>query len=255
MAETKIESIFIKGKKPEVGCIIVHGFTGTPYNVGSIPQIILKHGMTVCVPLLTGHGTDVYDMEKATYEDWLDDVREAYDKLKESGCKEIFVYGQSMGGLLTLNFAEMEPDLKGIIVFCAPLRVRDKSIFYKWKEYKKLRFRDFPLPPGGSPKTDPKLGYNSFPTIKEKEICILMRKAEKNLDKIKCPMLAVYSKKDHLVKAKSAAALCKRTNSIKKELLILSKSGHAISRGPEMDKVEAKIHSYLTSLGYPQIEE
>ena len=255
MEEERIESIFIKGERPDVGCILVHGFTGTPFSVGSIPEIIAEHGITAYVPLLAGHGTSEYDLENVTHEDWLNDVREAYDKLKALGCKDIIVYGQSLGGLLTLNFAEMEPDLKGIIVLCAPLRAHDNSMFYRWKEYKKLRFREFPKPPGAAGKSDPKLGYNSFPTIKEKEICILMRKAEKNLAKIECPMLAVYSKKDHLVKAKSAAILCKRTNSKKKELLILSKSGHSISRGPEKEKVEAKIHSFLTNLGYPQIEK
>jgi len=254
MEQVRVEPIYIQGERKDVACIVLHGFIATPLTVKAAADIIAKHGITVNVPLLSGHGSDEYDLESKTFVDWINDVRKAYEDFKREGYKDIIVCGASMGGLLTLNFAEIEKDLKAIIVFCAPLIPKNKNLFYDWRLSNAERFRIFPKSPD-QPKTNPLYGYDRAPISKNKDIAILIRSARHNLSKIKCPMLAVYSKADHLVKAKSAAILLKHSKARQKELLILAHSSHSMLRGKEIDKIEKKMHEFLQSLGYPQLKD
>ena len=41
----------------EVGCLILHGFTGTPQNVRPLADYLARRGLAVSVPRIAGHGT------------------------------------------------------------------------------------------------------------------------------------------------------------------------------------------------------
>ena len=255
MPITNGDPFFIKGKRPEVGCLLIHAFAGTPINTMPIAEIIMKYGFSVYAPLLRGHGTSIDDLEKATYLDWIQDVKNAYEKLKRSGCKEILVYGHSLGGLLALNIAENEPDIKAVLPFSTPIRVHDSSIYYQWR-FPHPRFRAFPSHDTDSESSSNNVSsYDSYPVAKQKDVCILMKMVEKNLEKIKCPMLVLQSKKDELVRTKSAWIICERTNAKRKEILLLKESGHNFIYGPETDRIETKIHSFLHNIGYTLLDE
>jgi len=248
------DPFFIQGKHPEVGCLLIHAFAGTPINTMPIAKVIMEYGFTVYAPLLKGHGTSIYDLEKATYLDWIQDVKNAYGKLRESGCKDILVYGHSLGGLLALNIAEDEPNIKAVLSFSAPIRVHDSSIYYQWR-FPHPRFRTFPSHDNGSELQKDISSYDSYPVAKQRDVCILMKMVEKKLEKIKCPILVLQSKKDELVRTKSAWIICERTNAKRKEIILLKESGHNFMYGPENDKIEKKINSFLHNIGYVLLNE
>ena len=255
MPITNGDPFFIKGTRPEIGCLLIHGFIGVPINVRPIAEIMMQYGFTVYAPLLTGHGTDVFDLEKATYLDWIRDVKNAYAKLKESGCKEILIYGYSLGGLLALIFAESEPDVKAVLPFSAPFRVHDTSIYYKWRLPHIKKYKPIPKAIDEAKESEYSSGYDSYPIAKQKDICTLMSMAEKNLGKIKCPMLVLQSKKDELVRTKSAWIICERTNAERKEVILLNDSPHSFVHGTEFEKIEEKMHSFLHNIGYTFLGE
>ena len=92
---------FERGK---TGCILSHGFTGSPKEVKELGIFLAKKGISTIGPLLPGHGTNVKDMIPTTKEDWYEEYTRAFRMLEEN-CEEIFVGGLSLGGLLTLKFA------------------------------------------------------------------------------------------------------------------------------------------------------
>ena len=249
MPITKADPIFIRGECPQVGCLIMHGFTGVPINEMPIMKIIMQYGFTVYAPLLKGHGTNIYDLEKASYIDWINDVKNAYEKLKKSGCKEILIYGHSLGGLLAFNLAENEPDIKAIISFSTPIRVHDASIYYQWR-FPHSRFKSNYFSNTGSEFKEYSSCYDSYPVSKQKDVCILMKNVEKGLGKIQCPMLVIQSKKDEIVRTKSAWMICERTNAKRKEVLLLKDSPHSFINENENERIETKIHSFLHNIGY-----
>lgn len=251
MPSTHGEPIFIKGECPQVGCLVIHGFAGVPINEKPILNIMRQYGFTVYAPLLKGHGTDIYDLENASYTDWISDAENAYKKLKDSGCKDILVYGHSLGALLALKLAESEPDIKAVLSFSAPIRVHDFSIYYQWRlphpRFRPVSFKD--------KVSAEEYYYEKYPVSKQKDICTLMKDVEKDLDKINCPMLVIQSKNDEVVRTKSAWMICERTNAPRKEVLLLSDSVHNSIDEKENEKMENKIHSFFNNIGYSLLNQ
>ena len=61
----------------EVGCLILHGFTGTPQNVRPLADYLARRGLTVSVPRIAGHGTTVQDLDATGPDDWLGTAEQA----------------------------------------------------------------------------------------------------------------------------------------------------------------------------------
>jgi len=93
------------------GVLLIHGFTGSPFVLRFLGEHLNKKGgYTVKAPLLKGHGTSIEDMEKASWKDWIDDVKNAHKEL-EKECSKVYVVGYSMGGLLAIILASgVNPD-------------------------------------------------------------------------------------------------------------------------------------------------
>jgi carboxylesterase len=58
-------SFFFEGG--DTGCLLIHGFTGTPQNIRPLGDFLARRGLTVLAPRLHGHGTSL---------EWLAFVRE-----------------------------------------------------------------------------------------------------------------------------------------------------------------------------------
>src|SRR5512140_677122 len=85
----------------DVGCLLVHGFTGTPYEMRGLGEWLSTHYQyTISGPALDGHATHIGAMLETDWRDWYHSVDEAYLALK-SRCAQIFCIGLSLGGLLT----------------------------------------------------------------------------------------------------------------------------------------------------------
>ena len=54
----------------DVGVVLVHGFTGTPYEVRYLGEQLWRAGLSAAAPLLPGHGTTVSELEHTTWHDW-----------------------------------------------------------------------------------------------------------------------------------------------------------------------------------------
>ncbi len=111
----------------QLACYIIHGFTGSTYEMNELGKYMASQGITAVADILPGHGTSPKDCNTKIYQDWIDSVREGYDRLSAEK-EEVFVVGFSMGGALTLNLA-MERDLPGIVLY-API-IKHK----KWTVY------------------------------------------------------------------------------------------------------------------------
>ncbi len=106
-------------KEPAVGAVgIVHGLGEHSRRHEWFAQRLAEHGLEVVSFDLRGHGQTDGGRGHVLHFDWLMDdighlVAELYSRLPQGPC---FLYGQSLGGSLVLNFALREqPDLRGII--------------------------------------------------------------------------------------------------------------------------------------------
>jgi carboxylesterase len=97
------------------GVLVLHGFTGNPQSMRPLAEVVAKAGFTVDLPLLPGHGTSVEDMVPTRWEDWSGAAETAYQALA-ARCDKVVVAGLSMGGTLTCWLAERHPEIAGIAV-------------------------------------------------------------------------------------------------------------------------------------------
>lgn len=112
--------------------LVLHGFTGTPFEVRPIAEALAQAGYAVAAPRLPGHGTTVEDLESTRWPGWLSGAERALDELRARVGRAVgadakvrlFVVGFSLGGLLALMLARRRTtELAAIAVLSPPLRL------------------------------------------------------------------------------------------------------------------------------------
>lgn len=237
-----MEQRFTKEAKPlfaqgdEVGCLIMHGFTGTPANMLPVANALIANGHTVNVPLLSGHGTTLRDMNAQSGKIWLNDALNAYDKLVDSGCKRIFLMGLSMGGLLMTLTAERRE--------CAGLELMSTPFYMQKYLLRASRIGAFV--PYVEVFSDPELHekfmpynqtYSGMATRKLADLRHMANSARRAVANIKCPLLLIQSRLDDKVDLKSVDFVERVYTGTSRRTIWMEKSPHGCTYGPQQDEV------------------
>ena len=221
------------------GVLLIHGFTATAGMMRPLGESLhaalsaAGEPPTVQGILLPGHGTRIQDMRsQGGYAPWRNAALDAYDALA-ARCDRVSVIGHSMGGVLALLLAEERP-VHSLIPIAAPMRLHRRTAHLA------------PLVGWALPfLTDKKalaleesdLGYAGTPVCRVGDLLRLMRRAERNLALIRCPILIVQSQDDRTVRAVSADIIYRGVSSAHKEVLWLERSGHGVPIGPEHQRL------------------
>ena len=106
-------------RRGPIGCLVLHGFMGSPISSRPIAQYLAEQGITVHCPLLPGHGELPEKISGVRYRQWIDEAEEGLATVR-GWCDEIFIIGHSMGTVLGALLATANPDIRGLIML-APL--------------------------------------------------------------------------------------------------------------------------------------
>lgn len=228
----------------EIGLQLVHGFTGSPSELRPMGDYFRERGMTVCAPLLKGHGTSPEDLAETTWPDWRESVLEAHDRLRrEGGVRRIFAAGLSMGGLLVLELARHRP-LDGVIPMCAPVWLKDPRarfaplIHFFWpyrrrKEMKEPHIEEHLVP------------YDRLPLVSVGQLLRLIRHVRRRLPEITIPALVVQAERDETVDPSSARYILEHIGSADKELKWYAGSSHIITLDREREQLFADVETFI----------
>lgn len=102
-----------------VGCLMLHGFMGSPISSRPMAEYLGERGISVHCPLLPGHGELPEKLYGVRHEDWIAEAEEGLQALR-GWCDEIFIMGHSMGTVLGAMLAQANADVRGLILL-APL--------------------------------------------------------------------------------------------------------------------------------------
>jgi len=243
------EPYFLPGNP--VGCLMIHGFTGTPKELRWMGEYLSNNGFTVYGIRLAGHATKMSDLIRAHWQDWLISVEEGIDLLKVT-CKSIFIAGLSMGGILAL-LAAAQYDIQGIIVMSTPFALPNDwrlsfahplSIFYPFvkKEISNMKNEE---------AAREHLEYPFYPTRAISEVHKLIIQMQTCLPKIKIPALIIHSKADDL-SFENAKRIHECIGSEDKEIFLLEKSGHVITEDIERSQVFEKAKYFIKRISKNQ---
>ena len=233
------------------GCVLIHGFAGTPPEMRGLGEYLGARGYDVIGPLLAGHGLTPEQMAMTRWPDWARSAQAAYESLARD-CREVFVCGQSLGGTLALHLAATNPAVKGVIPIAAmvsPAYFGDWRL--QWIRALKYVIR-WHVPPDDCDLGDPTAirllhSYARRPTVCIESLMQLIRTVDRELPTIRAPALVLHGRRDRTVNVANAPHLLRRLGSTDKQLVWLERSGHAVTVDLEHDALYALIHDWLES--------
>lgn len=219
------------------GCLVVHGFTGTPATVASLSQRLLSEDFRVVAPCLAGHGGTIDDLERSSWRDWYETVRVAYAGLRREVDEVLFV-GLSMGTLLGLKLAVDEG--WGVRALALVSTALELSL---WNRVSVTLVRFTPLryfinsigKDATASVGDPEgrrlylqQSLQRFPTRAVFELDDLQKVIRRELPKIHQPLLLIHARADRVTPYRNVALLKNAVASPMIETVILERSRHVI---------------------------
>ncbi|MBR6668242.1 MAG: alpha/beta fold hydrolase [Clostridia bacterium] len=226
------------------GVLLMHGFTGTIAHMRMVGEALNRQGFTVMGINLPGHATDMDDMARKSWQDWLNAAKDAFLTLKEK-CDCVSVAGLSMGGCLSLIIGEqMQPT--AIAPISAPMGTqlplwlasltRPVLPTIWWK----TRDGDFcPV------VNEYDYGYPGFRNSCTRHLARLIKLARRDLHAVTCPVLVVQSHGDETIIPQSADIILRGVSSVRKGVLWLDDAPHVCTITQEAERIAAAIGDHF----------
>jgi carboxylesterase len=99
--------------KNAIVCQLIHGLTATTQEMEALAEFLSNKGIKSVSTLLRGHGTNIEELYKTSWEDWYASVIHDFDLIRKEH-ENVYVIGLSVGALLALHLASQNK-VNGII--------------------------------------------------------------------------------------------------------------------------------------------
>jgi len=218
-----------EGHDGERAALLLHGFTGTPYEMRPIANELVDRGYRCVAPVMAGHEKTHRELASVRWRDWIDVAADHLDVLRVQA-RHVVVAGMSMGGLVTLALAARHAPA-AIASMGAPLWL-PRSIRWRIPWAKHLRAM---VPKSDGPDIrEPEArerhpGFDAIPLAATHEILKLQRHVRGVVTEIICPTFVAHGAHDQTAAPRDAYAILGEINAGARALYIGTRSGHVIS--------------------------
>lgn len=225
------------------GVLLIHGLSGTPYEVQPLGTFLASHGYAILGPWLAGHGTSPRDLFHTPWQDWYLSAIEAYVYLMNR-YHTVYVIGLSMGADLALLLSAQFPT-QGVVALSGVIQIPDWRFqgigFFKYVQWWTTRLK------GGILNTQAPQHqtYSWVPTQAIHEQKKLMNRLKSQLNNIKIPALIVQGKKDSIIPPLNGEWIYQGIASATKELVSLEHSDHVVTMDNDQAFLFEKIHQFI----------
>ncbi len=234
------------------GVLVLHGFTGSPSSVRALAEAMVGEGHGVELPLLPGHGTAVEDLVPMRWSDWTDAADAAYAELAGRS-RSVAVVGLSMGGTLACWLAERYPDIAGLVLVNPVISPPGPELRAGIEE---LVAGGTTVAPGiGSDIAHPdavELAYEGTPLEGVLSLFAGAEEVAERLDRIRCPVLLLTSREDHVVPPGSGDLMVATIGGTA-ERVWLERSYHVATLDYDAPEIESRTVAFVRRvLGAPK---
>lgn len=234
--------------KGPVGCLLTHGFTGSPFEMRELGEYLADKGLTVLCKPLPGHGTTPYDMLETDWHDWWGACVENLAELS-SRCEKVFLCGMSMGGALSLHAAAHYADrykIAGVAAYGTPIYLKNFLLPLIPIAKKVLKFK----PSAGSDVADQvacaeQQSYDLTPLECVSSLLELLSHVRNDLADVSVPVLLIQSKGDNTVHPPNVHLINRLLGSDDKTVVEVERSYHVITVDYDRDIVKEKTYDFI----------
>jgi esterase/lipase len=225
-----------------IGCLLIHGFTGSPYEVEPVARHFADRGWRIESPVLAGHEGHALSLNQVTWQDW---VRSAEEVLQDMllTCERVYVIGFSMGGLIAAHLSARYPIDKLVLLSASLYYINPRQLFKDAATIIKKHFTS---------ASDAREAYrryvNKAKTTPPRAVIHfrhLVKILKQELPKVTAPTLIIQGGRDDLVEPRSAEHIYRTIRSAEKYLHILPESKHIICHDCEQGQLLALIDEFL----------
>lgn len=225
-----------------IGCLIIHGYTGGPYEVGPLASYLKEHSnWHIEVPTLPGHGRHL-DLKNASHTEWITAAEDSLNQLKKK-YNEIYLIGFSMGGMIAAYLAAKYKVDKLVLLATSGKYLSFKQMTIDMFEVMADGFR------GNLNKNKLYIHYKRklglVPLKANIEFLKLVKLTRRQLKNVESPVLIAQGQQDSLVPYKTAYYLDKEIISERKEVVFFERSKHLICLGNDKDTLNKMVYDFL----------
>jgi carboxylesterase len=212
-------------------CLLLHGFTGGPFEVQPLADYLQFRGRPCEVPRLLWHGEHRLDLEKANWMDWVQAAEiEAKQMVEHYGSFDLV--GFSMGGLMAAYLSVRYPVRKLVllntsIVYVSPGRFI-RVVHEDWR----------------SGELIPLSKMKSTPLRATWQFTRLVRHLKPELTRVHVPTLIAQGQRDQVIHPHSAKFIYNKLGG-QRELKWFPRSKHLICLGEEAQQLFHEVDDFL----------
>lgn len=242
--------------RPDAGTavLLLHGFTGTPYELRRLARGLGDAGMHVEAPALRGHAGHPLDMRGVRWRDWAAEVRGHYRDLRRR-FPQVVVAGLSMGAALSRLLLDEEQPPERLLLLAIPHRVLDPLGRVLLPILRPFPFRDRWVwaKDGGSDLADPRgrfkpLNYRWAPLGALSELDDLLRRLRFRGRPATVPTLMLHGLRDWTAPPSGGREVLRRLGS-QARMFVLPRSGHVLTRDVDAERVAELAAAFLGEAG------
>ncbi|MFZ0544276.1 MAG: alpha/beta fold hydrolase [Candidatus Promineifilaceae bacterium] len=238
------EPFFMPGGR--TGCLLIHGFTGTPYEMRGLGTRLAEHGYSVLGTRLAHHGTNAADMNRSRWWDWYYSALDGWHLLRGI-CDQVFVIGHSMGGVTALMLAANNP-VAGVVAMSTPAAYRNKD-----RQMRISRVVWPVLPLVKKPRVDDKEeswpSYEDHPVRAVGELLTYIEAMIPMLPSVTAPALLMHAVGDPTVPVANLNFIYDKISSTTKQMVRVERGGHVMTEDIDKEKVYQKVIDFLIDTG------
>jgi carboxylesterase len=231
------------GGEGDVGVLVLHGYTSSPYGMRGLAEHIAAAGFSVELPRFPGHGTHWKDLAKTTWRDWAREAIAALELLRARTTTQVAV-GLSMGGALALHLAETREDLAGAVLINPAISTTNPVAklvpVLKWVVPSVAGLGNDISKEGGDEQP-----YDRNPVRSQASVLELMALVRSRLSEVTCPLLVFTSRQDHVVEPINGQQILEGVSSTDTEQVWLERSFHVAQLDHDAEEIERRTVQFI----------
>jgi carboxylesterase len=242
-------SFTLGAENSRAAVVLLHGFTGSPWDVRPLGESLAARGYRVLGPRLPGHGTTPEAMLYVSHLDWERCAEDTLASLKDF--PRVFVAGLSMGALLSLLLAARFPARVSALALIAPaiaLQSRGARLLKMMRLLRAHPMDKVWLTKSSSDIEDEQSKASvpllpRYPASRLRDVFTLQTLASRAVPMVRCPSMVAVSENDHVIDVRAARALAGKLPQAR--LLMLHRGFHIIPRDLERARLATEVGAFF----------